>query len=259
MQNATVPNIKIAVASHKDYWMPDDPIYLPIQVGAIGKDSILGFQRDDEGDSISEKNSRYCELTGLYWAWKNLDADYIGLSHYRRHFKGNGEQGVMTLDEAATLLADSKVILPKKRNYYIETIESHYSHTFDGDHLRILRDVIQEKSPEFLASFDAHMQKRGAHIWNMAIMPKSILDEYCAWMFPVLEEVERRIDFTGMTPFEERVIGRLSERMLDPWVNANEIDYVEAPVIGMEKTDWVKKGKGFLSAKFSGKKYTESF
>ena len=73
-------DIKIVIAAHKPYVMPEDKIYLPVQVGSEGKQNI-GFQRDNEGDNISEKNPSFCELTGLYWAWKNLDADYIGLAH----------------------------------------------------------------------------------------------------------------------------------------------------------------------------------
>ena len=65
--------------------MPEDKIYMPVQVGAEGKEN-LGYQKDNEGENISLKNAYYCELTGLYWAWKNMDAEYIGLSHYRRHF-----------------------------------------------------------------------------------------------------------------------------------------------------------------------------
>ena len=78
-------NIKMIVATHKKYQMPKDKMYLPIQVGAKGKED-LGYQKDNEGENISSKNPYYSELTGLYWAWKNLDADYIGLSHYRRYF-----------------------------------------------------------------------------------------------------------------------------------------------------------------------------
>ena len=35
---------------------------------------------------FSERNGNFCELTGLYWAAKNLDSDYIGIVHYRRYF-----------------------------------------------------------------------------------------------------------------------------------------------------------------------------
>ena len=78
-------NIKILVAAHKKYRMPEDKIYFPVQVGSYGKENI-GFARDDEGDNISQKNPYFCELTGLYWIWKNVDADYYGLVHYRRYF-----------------------------------------------------------------------------------------------------------------------------------------------------------------------------
>ena len=78
-------NIKILVAAHKTYWMPEDPVYFPLHVGAEGK-ADLGYVKDNSGDNISVKNPNFCELTGLYWAWKNLEADYVGLVHYRRYF-----------------------------------------------------------------------------------------------------------------------------------------------------------------------------
>ena len=77
-------SIKIIVATHKEYQMPEDKLYLPLHVGAFGKESI-GYQRDDEGDNISQKNPYFSELTGLYYAWKNVKSDYIGLVHYRRY------------------------------------------------------------------------------------------------------------------------------------------------------------------------------
>ena len=113
-------NIKILVATHKTYWMPEDEIYLPIQVGCAINSNDLGYARDDSGDNISSKNKNYCELTGLYWAWKNLDADYIGLAHYRRHFtlrKGTNKQ---------SLPIKSDVILHRKRYYYIENTYYQY-------------------------------------------------------------------------------------------------------------------------------------
>ena len=35
-------DIKILVATHKKYWMPEDDVYLPIHVGRAGK-ADLGY------------------------------------------------------------------------------------------------------------------------------------------------------------------------------------------------------------------------
>ena len=74
----------IFVACHKKCDTPKDAIYLPLHVGAEGKDPI-GFTPDNTGDNISSQNPIFCELTGLYWCWKNLQYDYLGLVHYRRY------------------------------------------------------------------------------------------------------------------------------------------------------------------------------
>ena len=84
-------DIKVIVAAHKPYRMPQDSMYLPLQVGRALADQDLGWQGDNTGDNISLKNPYYCELTGLYWAWKNLKADAIGLVHYRRFLRGGGK------------------------------------------------------------------------------------------------------------------------------------------------------------------------
>lgn len=79
-------DLKIIVCCHKDIIDVRDNIYHPIHVGKANSGLSLGIPGDDTGDNISEKNNLYCELTGLYWAWKNIDADFIGLCHYRRFF-----------------------------------------------------------------------------------------------------------------------------------------------------------------------------
>ena len=81
---------KILVCCHKPDKFICDDIYMPIHVGKANSKMNLGIQGDDTGDNISSENSHFCELTGLYWAWKNLqNVDYIGLCHYRRYFNFN--------------------------------------------------------------------------------------------------------------------------------------------------------------------------
>ena len=79
-------SVKIIVATHKNFNEPrDKELYMPVHVGAEGKDD-LGYQKDNVGENVSTLNPYFCELTGIYWAWKNLDVDYLGLVHYRRFF-----------------------------------------------------------------------------------------------------------------------------------------------------------------------------
>lgn len=268
-------DICIAVATHKPYRMPADPMYLPLHVGkALHPDVDLGpsFATDDTGDNISDFNSSYSELTGLYWMWKNCDSDYKGLVHYRRHF-GTTNVGtrlfakdrfarILTQKDLAALLQGSpapEIILPKKRHYYIETVYSHYSHTFDGRQFDEVRKVLQEMHPQYVPAFDQLMQSRSAHIFNMFIMTRERFDAYCAWMFPIIAELMKCIPPESYDAFGARYPGRVSERLLDVWINTNGYAYEELPVVSPEPVDWWSKGTGFLKAKFIGKRYTKSF
>lgn len=256
-------NIKIIIAAHKKYAMPSDVMYIPVQVGSEGKKDI-GYQRDNIGDNISGKNSMYCELTGLYWAWKNLEADYVGLAHYRRHFKGkkksaNAMDNVLSYEEVSDLLDRHDIIVTKKRNYMIETLYSHYAHTHYIETLDCTRDVIRDIYPDYLASFDTIKKKTHMHAFNMFIMKRELLNDYCEWLFNILFEVENRLKDKKYDAFQARYPGRLSEILLDVWINKNGLGYKEVPFMYTEKIDRVRKAKSFLKAKFLKEKYNGSF
>ena len=270
MSLAVGEKVKVIIAAHKQYQMPTDPMYLPVQVGAAGKDSI-GYQRDDEGDNISVLNPFFCELTGLYWAWKNLDSEYIGLAHYRRHFSKHPHMkdkwnAILKESDINNELGKIKVFVPGKRRYYIETLYSHYAHTHHIQQLDETRKILEEKYPQYVESFDKAVEKRWGYMFNMVIMKKDLLDAYCTWLFDILFELRNRLGEEGLTPFHSRYYGRVSEIIFNVWldqqikegvINKSEIE--EIPLIHMEKINWWKKGTAFLKAKFSGKKYSGSF
>ncbi len=265
---------QIIIACHKKCRIPHDNVYLPLHVGSAGKESI-GFTRDDSGDNISEKNPVYSELTGLYWAWKNMDCEHIGLAHYRRFFTLRSRayrRGRHPLDcvlssrQVKHLLSGYKIILPKKRDYYIENLYSHYAHTFDGSHLKIAGQVISEICPEYKDAFNIVMGMTSGYMFNMFIMSKPLCDEYCSWLFPILFELEKRIDTSVLTDFEKRFAGRVSERLFNVWLIHHikkgiikSKDIKEIPWFYIGRVDWKKKITSFVGAKFFDKKYKESF
>ena len=258
-------NIKVIVATHKEYQMPEDDLYFPLHVGAEGKESI-GYDKDNTGDNISEKNPYFCELTGLYWAWKNMKADYIGLAHYRRHFclkkkSKNKFENVLTLNETEKILEETDVILPKKRNYFIETLFNHYKHTMYVEPLDETGKIIEEFYPDYLEEFEKLKTRRSAHMFNMFIMKKDIFDDYCDWLFDILFKLENKMKETDneYDQFHSRFYGRISELLLDVYINTKGIEYKEVKVIDIENINWFVKGSSFLKAKFFGKKYGKSF
>lgn len=250
-------DIKVIVATHKKYWMPKDPLYVPIRVGAEGKEDMFGYTPDNTGENISHKNANYCELTGLYWAWKNLDCEYLGLAHYRRHFTmlngTNDRRDVLSLDQARSLFSDIGVVLPTKRNYWIETNYQQYVHAHHAEDLDETRKILEERYPGYIPAYDSCMKKTTGHRFNMFIMKKEIADQNCAWLFDVLFELEERLDISTYSVNDKRVFGFVSERLLDVWLETNQIKYKDISYIFLEKQNWITKGINFILRKMNRK------
>lgn len=250
--------IKVIVVTHKEYEMPKDNMYLPVWVGNKANPPDDSFQRDNIGDNIAERNSQYSELTALYWAWKNLNSDYIGISHYRRHVskkKVNSLDDILSEQQALELLKKNRVLAVQKR-IYPETIKNHYIHcnknqsSIASKQVEILDKTIGDLYPEYQWAFQRVMNKHSAHMFNMFFMERKDLDEYCGWLFSVLFEAEKRIDAAGVK--QERLMGSLSEFLLDTWLTANNIKTYDLKLYQTEMNFW-KSVKRFLYRRFLGK------
>ena len=257
---------KILIATHKLYEFPDDAGYLPIHVGKARSALNLDIQTDNAGNNISPKNNQYCELTALYWAWKNLDTDFLGLVHYRRYFKGADIHSSRRL--AGNLVASSRelesyllqgkadILLAKKRNYIVDTIETHYKNAHYAEDLNVIKKIIAGDFPEFQHSLYKVLGSRSASMFNMFFMKKSLADEYASWLFTILEQAEQEIDLTGRTPFQRRVFGFLSEILLNVWVEQKELNIKRLPVVHIEPENLPKKAFNLILRKIDkNKKY----
>ncbi|WP_057828231.1 DUF4422 domain-containing protein [Liquorilactobacillus cacaonum] len=249
---------EIYIVSHKDINLPSDDLYKPVQVG-LSTENFVGFERDNTGINIARKNENYCELTVQYWAWKNKKAEIKGLVHYRRFFS-NGKkcymrnpqkkmQNILRIDKLNKLLEKYDMILPSKRNYYIETTWSHYEHSHHIKDLMITRDVISNLYPDYLDKFDEVMKRSSAHMFNMLIAKDEIFSNYSEWLFKILAEVEKKVDISDYSDFDKRIFGFISELLMDVWVEKNEINYTELPLLFIGKQNWTKKIGLFLLRK----------
>jgi hypothetical protein len=235
--------IKIVVCSHKkdcDY-VKNDNVYMPVQGGKAISDIDTGFQGDDTGENISAKNLNYCELTVLYWAWKNLkNVDYIGLNHYRRYF-------LFSRHIKALKICPLNVFLKMKKTTF--NLESHlgkydiilarplirpyslsidYSSYLNSEDYRLLKRIINDIFPEYSDSFCYIMEYNNRlSQYNMFITKWEIFDDYCKWLFAVLWEVEKQI----YSASQARIYGYMSEYLLGVYVHKNKLKAKYYPVI----------------------------
>ena len=229
-------NISIYIATQKkiDYKLPS--IYKPIFVGADLKEESkkLNYITDNTGDNISKKNPFFCELTALYWAWKNDKSEIIGLAHYRRFLSekkcGRNINSLLSSSRIEELLSNYDIILPKKSCLYGSVREQYAvgQHISDFDKCG---DILKELYPDYYQSFLEVSKKDSIYICNMFVCKKDIIDKYCEWLFNILFKLEEIVDISLYTVAEKRIFGYLSERLFNVWIIHNQLQIYEAKLL----------------------------
>lgn len=227
---------RIYVATHKKFLpVTQDEVYIPLQVGREGKEN-LGYVSDNLGEHISLKNENYCELTGLYWIWKNVSCDVIGLCHYRRYLvqEPGNQETILPKSYIETMLGTYDMILPdSSRSKFVNVYEHYKDHHKEKD-LICCMDVVKEYYPEYETAFLWTLSSNFISLGNIMIARKDLLDQYCEWLFTILFEVERRSDIREYDSYQKRIYGFLSERLLRAWVLMQDIRVREEAVYYVE-------------------------
>jgi hypothetical protein len=223
--------------------------YRPIMAGNALHPNILDMIGDDSGDSISEKNYYYSELTGIYWIWKNQLSDIVGTCHYRRFYtihsipfthrlkrmlycfvglsrKRKGliytsnrkywNDKIISAEQIESLMQDYDAILPQPRTFRY-TVEEHFSRYHNIEDLNLLRSIIDELYPEYNGSFEMMLKQKQMYANNMSILKRDEFDRLCNWLFSILFEFEKRVDLQNYTGYQKRLFGFLSERLFTTW------------------------------------------
>lgn len=184
-----------------------------IQVGASLCEERVADILDCENENISFKNGNYSELTALYWIWKNclLSKDcrdrreYYGLSHYRR---------ILELSEDDLLkLADNDVdvVLPYPMPYEPNMEAHHKRYLADAD-WKALNRALSELQPEYAEVFPEVLRQQFLYNYNIILAEKTVLAEYCSWLFPILERTEQLSTPRGWER-QDRYIGYMGETL----------------------------------------------
>lgn len=247
--------IEIYIASHKKYIFPDLQEYIPIQVGKENSLSDLGIIGDNTGDNISNLNKNFCELTALYWIWKNSTADIKGLVHYRRYFECSSinknfcEIGILDKDYIESKFNGKDFIILAKPRYMrinyrpFVTIKENYCYAHYKKDWEILKSVIHEMYPDYYLTFLKVEKSRRFSGANMMISNKEFFDKYCKWLFDILLVVADKIDLTNYDAYQARIYGFMSERLLNVFLMKNQknVDIFYQKINNLESKRWIEK------------------
>lgn len=221
-----MPTLKILVGYHKPAKLYKSEEFVPIHLGrALAtsryKDGVMSQEDyqwmldnmigDDTGDNISDLNRYFCELTGIYWAWKNYDKlgnpDYIGFMHYRRPFSAETLANYADYDITACLEKGKKSIKT-------QFVESHGQASYDSLCSVLLK---QDKT-----DFENYMNGTTGYFYNMFIMKKDIFFKYCEWLFEILFALHKKTDYHRLSFYNQRMPGYVAERLTGCFISRSD-------------------------------------
>lgn len=268
------PSITIIVSCHKNFYCPPASVYLPVHVGAAcAQEPLNDAVPDNSGDSISRRNFTFCELTGQYWAWKNLDADYIGQCHYRRYFCFDGarhvandhaqiETGLLnaagahmfSLDDDRLIcskIVECDAIVPESWDVRCtrtpqgvrRTVREHmigYGLVV-AESFKRLEYLVARMAPEYAPYVTNYLDGHQYLGYNCFVMRRKLFDLLCEFEFPVLLEFDRTFSYEGLSNTQKRVCGYLGEVLFSAFVmkleDEGSYNVSHVPLVFFEYTD----------------------
>lgn len=197
--------------------MPQRSFEIPIQVGAALTDKRIASVLDDQGENISGKNKKYCELTALYWIWKHEKSDYLGLSHYRRRFDISEQMAEKLPESDIDVVVTVPVLNVRgvKQQYCSDHIERDWE---------ICMKTVRELFPQYRDAAEKIEKGKYYYAYNMLIARREIMNQYCEWLFPILFRCENEIG-DRMDSYQGRYIGFLGERLMTIFLEYHKKEY----------------------------------
>lgn len=275
-------NIKIFVSHRIDLESEiiENDIYVPVRCGAyFDKEKKPRFIGDNTGDNISAKRESYCELTVQYWAWKNVEADYYGLCHYRRYLSfadqpgkadirnqisepylnyatykkynlDNKQKMENIIKQYDVVIADSTNIQKiATANGYAKSIYEHWKACdnilIKAETVDLVLNSINKLHPEYSAIAYEYLHGKEHIGYNCYVLKKELFDKMCEFEFDVLADVEKQLDTTYYHETLNRTIGYLSEILFGIYIyslkKSNKYKIKVQQLVFFENTEVEKK------------------
>jgi hypothetical protein len=130
------------------------------------------------------------------------------------------------------------IILPTARHWRVSNTQQYADFHIAKD-WETLRQIIQERSPQYLPAFEKTMDHSNKSVgYNMFITHWKHFAAYSEWLFDILFEVERRVPPVA-DPVQSRIYGYMSERLLNVFCAHQRLHVRHVPLV-MPLDDYVE-------------------
>lgn len=233
------PSVKVLITYKDRHTILESDVFIPVQTGRAVSDDIFGEMiGDDTGKNISGLNPNFCELTAIYWAWKNYDKignpDYIGFMHYRRHFvfnkeltKNSPEDYFITAEsiddnyKEKFHLKDEYVVQAVKacdcimpRPYRQAPVREQYAAAHNVADYDAAMEILKACHPEWKAVAEEYNKCEYPIFFCMFIMRRQQFFDMCEWLFDILLKTYKKLDISRYDSYQARAIGFIGERLI---------------------------------------------
>ena len=181
-----------------------------IQAGAALTDISLTEIKDNTEENISTKNRMYCEMSAVYWIWKNTNHDWVGIEHYRRHLL---VKPTMLSEDIDAILPLPYICYPDEATQFLRFTTKDVLNTL----LKALKDLHPDKYEEYYNIIFGKYQ----YTYNMICVRKKVFDDYCSWFFEITEYMETMADSVPEIK-ETRALSYVAEVLTNLYFMSNQ-------------------------------------
>lgn len=220
-------------------------------------------------DDIGNFSAKYSELTALYWIWKNekipeyilvvdanhliaFDAEDLPDNYGNIYFDRLNEDvlnklGYANLSEKSKLF-ESNVLLSTPwnlNNTNISDVREFFEKTYglEVEDIDIVIDSIKSICPKYLPSAIQYFNGSSINYYNIFLMKKEIFVEYCQFLFNILPELDKKLNYSEESSKRERTLSHLATHLLSIFSSvkgAKDSPYLPRICIGSVSKNRVK-------------------
>ena len=245
-------SLKIYSITHKNYIYPKSQWISQLAVGDFADNCECISEKI--GQSITDKNPSYNEITAQYWVRHNAPTSFVGFCHYRRYFLfttnnlSNSPEFYSSdssifdtlshIDEynkCKNIFNFADIILPRA-TYFPNGLKRHYiDNGIPEETWQVFSFFCAKLFPESLKYISYLEESNYAHMRNMYIMSWDLFCVYFDKLISILDAVYSEIGGPKYSnPSQNRYPGFLAEHFLNLWIQTKSIRKFEVPIINLD-------------------------